>query len=42
LQDGRLMFHDTVEELKIATGEERLNKVVATMMKRNLLKTHTD
>jgi Cu-processing system ATP-binding protein len=42
LQDGRLMFHNTVEELKTTTGEERLNKVVATMMKRNLLKTHTD
>lgn len=40
LQDGKLMFYNSVEELKQATGEERLNKVVATMMQRNLLKTH--
>jgi Cu-processing system ATP-binding protein len=32
LQDGRLMFHESVEYLKQATGEEKLNKVIASIM----------
>ena len=32
LQDGRLMFYKSVEELQDITGELKLNKVVATLM----------
>jgi Cu-processing system ATP-binding protein len=42
LQDGKLMFYKTVEELKKATGEEKLNKVIATIMKKELPKRLPD
>jgi Cu-processing system ATP-binding protein len=32
LQDGKLMFYKSVDELKDVTGEKRLNKVIAQMM----------
>lgn len=34
LEDGRILFDDSIEFLKEATGEERLGRAVATMMKR--------
>jgi Cu-processing system ATP-binding protein len=36
LQDGRLMFYKTVEELQLSTGEEKLNRVVAHVMRTEL------
>lgn len=33
LQDGKLIFYKTVEELQDITGEMKLNKVIATVMK---------
>jgi Cu-processing system ATP-binding protein len=36
LQDGKLIFYKTVEELKKETGEEKLNKVIATILQKNL------
>ena len=39
LQDSKLMFYKTVEELKLSTGEEKLNKVIATIMLKELPKT---
>lgn len=42
LQDGRLMFYNTVDELKQRTGEEKLNKVVAVMMKSALPQTNAN
>jgi len=36
LQDGKLMFHRSVEELQDITGETKLNKVVARMMQYQL------
>ncbi len=36
LQDSKLMFYKTVDELKEATGEEKLNKVIATIIKKEL------
>src|SRR5690606_33270194 len=32
LQDGRLMFYKTVQELQASTGEIRLNRVIAQIM----------
>ena len=32
LQDGRLMFHETVEYLQDRTGEEKLNKIIANIL----------
>lgn len=32
LQDGKLMFYKTVQELQASTGEIRLNKVIAQVM----------
>jgi len=40
LQDGKLMFYKEVEELKESTGEEKLNKVIATIMQTDYLKVH--
>jgi Cu-processing system ATP-binding protein len=34
LEDGRIRFNDSIGSLKEATGEARLGKAVATMMKR--------
>lgn len=42
LQDSKLMFYKTVEELKLSTGEEKLNKVIATIMQNQLPKTLHD
>lgn len=36
LQDGNLMFYKSVEELQSATGEMRLNRVVARIMEKEL------
>jgi Cu-processing system ATP-binding protein len=36
LEDGRILFNDSIESLKDATGEVRLGKAVASMMKRKL------
>lgn len=36
LQDGTLVFYKSVEELQAATGELRLNKVIAQVMKEGL------
>lgn len=36
LQDGKLMFYKTVEELQLNTGEVKLNKVIAQVMKSEL------
>lgn len=32
LQDGQLMFHESVEHLRSVTGEEKLNKVIASIL----------
>jgi Cu-processing system ATP-binding protein len=40
LQDGKVMFYQKVEDLKRSTGEEKLNKVIATIMQENLLNTY--
>ena len=39
LQDSKLMFFKTVEELRHSTGEEKLNKVIAAVMQNELPKT---
>lgn len=36
LQDGHLMFYKSVEDLQQATGEEKLNKVIAHVMRNGL------
>jgi len=36
LQDGRLKLYNTIDELKFLTGEEKLNKVIASIMKNEL------
>jgi Cu-processing system ATP-binding protein len=36
LQDGKLMFYKSVEELQDVTGETKLNKVIARMMQYQL------
>jgi Cu-processing system ATP-binding protein len=38
LQDGSVVFNRTVEELELLTGQKKLNKVIATMMKNELQK----
>jgi len=42
LQDSKLMFFKTVEELKHSTGEDKLNKVIAAIMLNDLPKTIHD
>ncbi|MDP9048874.1 MAG: ABC transporter ATP-binding protein [Bacteroidota bacterium] len=42
LQDGKLMFYKGIEELKNSTGEEKLNKVIAQIMKKDYLKNHAN
>ncbi len=37
LQDGKLQFFDTIDFLKNQTGEDRLGKAIAWLMKQNLL-----
>jgi Cu-processing system ATP-binding protein len=41
LEDGRILFNDSIESLKAATGENRLGKAVANMMKRKIDATIT-
>jgi len=36
LQDGKLKLYNTIDELKFLTGEEKLNKVIASIMKNEL------
>ena len=36
LEDGHVLFNDSIESLKEATGEVRLGKAVAAMMKRKI------
>lgn len=38
LQDSKLMFYKSVDELKMSTGEQKLNKVIATIMQNQLPK----
>lgn len=38
LQDSKLMFYKSVDELKLSTGEQKLNKVIATIMQTDLPK----
>ncbi|MDI3567750.1 hypothetical protein OWC48_46355, partial [Bradyrhizobium sp. Arg816] len=40
LQDGTLVFSKAVEELKMATGEQKLNKVIATIMQKDFIDQH--
>lgn len=40
LQDGKLMFYKEVDDLKELTGEEKLNKMIATIMQTDYLKIH--
>jgi Cu-processing system ATP-binding protein len=37
LQEGNLMFHKTVEELEDFTGEQKLNRIIASVMKTSQL-----
>ncbi len=34
MQDGKLRFHSTIQELQERTGEERLNRMIAEIMRR--------
>ncbi|HEV8514811.1 MAG TPA: ABC transporter ATP-binding protein [Cyclobacteriaceae bacterium] len=36
LEDGKMLFNDTIDALKKETGEIKLGRAVATIMKRNL------
>lgn len=36
LQEGKLVCYKTVDELKRSTGQEKLNKVIAAMMQKNV------
>lgn len=36
LQDSKLMFYKSVDDLKLSTGEQKLNKVIATIMQNDL------
>lgn len=38
LQDGKIIFNKTMDELRIETGEEKLSKAIAWMMKNGLQK----
>jgi Cu-processing system ATP-binding protein len=42
MQEGKLMFYKEVDELKKSTGEEKLNKVIASIMKKDYLKIHAN
>jgi Cu-processing system ATP-binding protein len=37
MQDGELLIHQTVEELKNKTGEEKLSKAISTILKAQLI-----
>ncbi len=36
LEEGKILFNDTIDLLKEETGEKKLGKAIATIMKRNL------
>ncbi len=36
LEEGKMLFNDTIDSLKEETGESKLGRAVATIMKRNL------
>ncbi|MBS1508315.1 MAG: ABC transporter ATP-binding protein [Bacteroidetes bacterium] len=40
LEDGKMLFNDAIDTLKKETGEIKLGKAVATIMKRNLKATY--
>jgi len=42
LQDGKLMFYKEVGELKKSTGEEKLNKVIASIMQTDYLENRAN
>lgn len=35
LQDGNMLFHNSIEELRNKTGEEKLSRAIASVMKNN-------
>jgi Cu-processing system ATP-binding protein len=39
LEEGKILFNNTIELLKEETGELKLGRAVATIMKRNLRET---
>ena len=41
LEDGKVLFNDTIDLLKEETGESKLGRAVATIMKKNLKETQT-
>ena len=41
LEEGRILFNDTIDLLKEETGELKLGRAIATIMKRNLKTTET-
>jgi len=41
LQDGKLMFYKTMQQLKEDTGEEKLSKAIASFMKANNAQTYS-
>jgi len=41
LEEGKILFNDTIDLLKEETGELKLGRAVATIMKRNLKETET-
>lgn len=42
LQDGKLMFYKSVEELKESTGEEKLNRIIASLIMKELPQRQID
>lgn len=42
LQDSKLMFYKTVEEVRQSTGEQKLNRAIATIMQKELPKGQAD
>ena len=36
MQDGSLKFHKTIGDLKVATGEEKISKAIARILKNNM------
>ena len=37
MQEGELLIHQTVDELKTKTGEEKLSKAISTILKEQLI-----
>jgi Cu-processing system ATP-binding protein len=40
LQDGNLLFHKSIDQLRIDTGEEKLARAIASIMKKNSANTN--